>query len=266
MNVKAAGLSSDGLKIVETLKVGEHLTSPNGAYTLTLQADGNLVEKRTSDGVVVWNSLTVAKPVSNGYYAVMAGDGNFLVLDGNNANAAVWGTYTAGKNANSVRLLDDGNLSVFSGSQCVWYSDIIPPTIPTALSSPSKGSNFINLSWKASSDNLGVAGYNIYKNGAYVGTTTTTSYTVTGLTSSITYSFTLRARDAAGNVSGLSNVCSVATDPVLGSYIYNQQIQNMVSQRGTREAFNQIMTDVNNYGSQLFVSEFFTGKCRCPEV
>ena len=60
----------------------------------------------------------------------------------------------------------------------------------------------LGLRWNASTDNVGVTGYRIYRNGTQVGTTTTaTTYTVTGLACGTTYSIGLTAVDAAGNQS-----------------------------------------------------------------
>ena len=63
----------------------------------------------------------------------------------------------------------------------------------------------VPLSWTASTDNVAVTGYDVYRGTTLVGTSTTTSYTVTGLTAGTAYSFTVRAKDAAGNVSAASS-------------------------------------------------------------
>ena len=57
----------------------------------------------------------------------------------------------------------------------------------------------MKLTWNAASDNVGVTGYNVFRNGTQVGTSTSTSYTDSGLTASTAYSYTVKARDAAGN-------------------------------------------------------------------
>jgi len=89
--------------------------------------------------------------------------------------------------------------------------------VPTGLTSPSKTSTSVALSWAASTDNAGgsgMAGYTVYRNGVQVGTPTGTTYTATGLTASTAYSFTVRARDVAGNISAASAALSVTTSPV----------------------------------------------------
>jgi chitodextrinase len=74
----------------------------------------------------------------------------------------------------------------------------------------------VSLSWTASTDNVGVTAYDVYQGTTLAKTVTgappATSTTVTGLSPSTTYSFSVRARDAAGNTSAPSNTVSVTTD------------------------------------------------------
>jgi chitodextrinase len=86
-----------------------------------------------------------------------------------------------------------------------------PPTQPTNLTATAVSSSQINLSWTASTDNVGVAGYTIYRNGTKLTTVTTNSYDNTGLTASTTYSYYVVAYDAAGNNSQASTTVSATT-------------------------------------------------------
>lgn len=79
-------------------------------------------------------------------------------------------------------------------------SESIAPAAPSDLTGIPTEST-ISLSWTASTDNVGVTGYNIYVNGEFNGTTSSTSYTVTGLTAATVYIFSVEAFDAAGNKS-----------------------------------------------------------------
>ncbi len=90
-------------------------------------------------------------------------------------------------------------------------ADTQAPTAPTNLASSSITSSSVSLSWTASTDNVGVTGYDVYKNGTLLTTVTTTSYSVTGLTAATAYSFYVKAKDAAGNVSAASSTISVTT-------------------------------------------------------
>jgi hypothetical protein len=89
--------------------------------------------------------------------------------------------------------------------------DNTPPTSPTNLTARAISSSQIDLLWTASTDNVGVAGYYIYRNGANVGTATTNQYSDTGLQPLTTYSYYVVAFDAAGNVSAPSNTASATT-------------------------------------------------------
>ncbi|MYY03021.1 glycosyl hydrolase family 5 [Streptomyces sp. SID4913] len=89
--------------------------------------------------------------------------------------------------------------------------DTQAPTAPTGLTATAKTSSSVSLSWTASSDDTGVTGYTVYRDGVQVGTSTTTSYTDTGLSASTAYSYTVKAKDAAGNVSAASSALSATT-------------------------------------------------------
>ncbi len=85
------------------------------------------------------------------------------------------------------------------------------PSVPADLVVTDRTATSVTLSWGASTDNVGVASYTINRGGTAAGTTAATSFTVTGLTPSTAYTFTVVARDAAGNVSGPSNQVSATT-------------------------------------------------------
>ena len=85
------------------------------------------------------------------------------------------------------------------------------PTAPTALTATPISGSRIDLTWTASTDNVGVAGYRIFRNGTQVADITATSYSDTGLTDGTTYSYAVRAYDAAGNTSPASNTVTVTT-------------------------------------------------------
>jgi subtilisin family serine protease/fibronectin type 3 domain-containing protein len=91
--------------------------------------------------------------------------------------------------------------------------DKTPPTIPTGLIGTAIGSTQINLTWQASTDNVGVTGYSVYRNGKPIANVGTTSFGDTGLYPSTRYSYHVRAYDGAGNISGNSNTINVTTGP-----------------------------------------------------
>jgi chitodextrinase len=89
--------------------------------------------------------------------------------------------------------------------------DATPPTVPAGLTSSAITQTTLTLSWLASTDIVGVTGYKIFKNGSQIGTSVTTNFSVTGLTASTLYLFTVSAYDAAGNNSAVSSTLSVLT-------------------------------------------------------
>jgi hypothetical protein len=91
--------------------------------------------------------------------------------------------------------------------------DTEAPSDPTNLAASNPTDNTIDLNWTASTDNIGVASYDIYVDGSNSFNTSNTSFTVTGLTANTNYCFTVKAKDSAGNESGFSNQdCETTTD------------------------------------------------------
>jgi chitodextrinase len=91
-------------------------------------------------------------------------------------------------------------------------SDRIAPSSPGRATVTSGFPTVADLAWPASTDNVGVTGYSVFANGAFVGASGTSSVRVTGLKAGTRYSFTVSARDAAGNESKRS-AAAVATTP-----------------------------------------------------
>ncbi len=98
-------------------------------------------------------------------------------------------------------------------------ADTTPPTAPTGLAASGTTADGTNLSWTASTDNVGVTGYDIYRrqgtNGGFtqVGWAVGTSFAATGLSPATRYHFHVVARDAAGNSSPPSAAVTVTTLP-----------------------------------------------------
>ncbi|WP_435260988.1 M4 family metallopeptidase [Tenacibaculum sp. nBUS_03] len=98
-------------------------------------------------------------------------------------------------------------------------ADTQAPSAPSSLVASSISQTALTLNWTASTDNVGVTGYDVYRGSTKISTTTTTtSYNVTGLTANTGYSFSVKAQDAAGNESSSSNVANVTTLPNAVSY------------------------------------------------
>ena len=89
--------------------------------------------------------------------------------------------------------------------------DTQAPSVPTSLGVTTTSSTSVTLGWMASTDNVGVMAYQIFRGATLVGTTSSTSYTDQGLTPCVNYSYTVKAYDGAGNVSGASNLVSATS-------------------------------------------------------
>jgi fibronectin type 3 domain-containing protein len=107
-----------------------------------------------------------------------------------------------------------GNLSGFSNTATATTpADTSAPSSPTNLTAVGSNSTTINLSWTASTDNVGVVGYNVYRDGGAVpiATVSATNFSDTGLGISSTHSYTVKAFDAANNQSTASNTATATT-------------------------------------------------------
>lgn len=89
--------------------------------------------------------------------------------------------------------------------------DTEAPTVPGNVTAVLVGSAGAQISWNPSTDNVGVTGYEVYRDDVLLTTVTTTSYQDTNLQPNTTYAYTVKAKDAAGNVSGPSDPATVTT-------------------------------------------------------
>lgn len=116
-----------------------------------------------------------------------------------------------------------GNLSAASNAVTVKTSGTTPPSdsaapsVPANLTSTAQTTSSVSLSWAASTDNVGVTGYEVYNGGAVAATVTGTTATISSLAANTTYTFTVKAKDAAGNLSAASSALSVKTKAETGN-------------------------------------------------
>ncbi|MCR2806561.1 fibronectin type III domain-containing protein [Paenibacillus soyae] len=199
------------------------LTS-NTAYSFAVRAKDASGNTSALSSAISVTTSSIPTPV----WVHCAGENNMCSFTGTKevrygaAGSYNYGTYTNGVMCGNNIFGDpapgqyktcDVNIAVGGGGG----GDSQAPTAPTGLTSPSKTSSSVSLSWTASTDNVGVTGYEIYRGGTLAGSTTgATSFNVTGLSPSTTYSFTVKARDAAGNVSAASSALSVTTNAPAG--------------------------------------------------
>ncbi|NBE99937.1 chitinase [Nonomuraea sp. KC401] len=89
--------------------------------------------------------------------------------------------------------------------------DTTAPSVPGNLRTTGVTDRSVSLAWNASTDNVGVTGYEVYRGGTLVSTVTGTTHTDAGLSPETRYSYTVRARDAAGNRSAAGNTVNATT-------------------------------------------------------
>lgn len=169
----------------------------------------------TDAGEQVWtNAATNATPVS-GSFTVPTGatDGatRMRVSMKYNAIPTACETFTYGE-------VEDYTVVIQGAGP-----DVTAPSAPTNLTASGTTQTTTNLSWNASTDNVGVTGYDVYRGATLIASVTGTTYQATGLTASTAYTFSVRAKDAAGNISSSSNTVNVTT---LAAPTCNDGVQN----------------------------------------
>jgi len=115
----------------------------------------------------------------------------------------------------AVRAFDKDNYSDFTETKCDTTPavlDVTKPSPPANLVATAASDTRIDLAWTASTDDVGVHGYNIYRGGEIIGTSPGTSYGDTGLDASTEYCYTVSAFDKAGNESVGSNTACATTE------------------------------------------------------
>jgi glucose/arabinose dehydrogenase/PKD repeat protein len=124
-------------------------------------------------------------------------------------------------------------------------ADTTPPSPPLNLQATTVTASTATLSWTASTDNVGVTGYNVYRNGSLIGSTTQTSYTDTGLSPTTSYAYTVAAFDAANNLSQPSSALNVTTPAAVIAFVQQNyatpqtpQAQVSISYNGAQTAGN----------------------------
>jgi chitodextrinase len=204
-------VTDHGVSRVDELTVTPATASvPSGPTNLTVTASG-------TTATLSWTRSASGSPTSYSIYRGTKSDGEAVTPVGTTTGTTTTFTdvglrsgttyfYNVAAN-NSVGVSPDSN----EVSVTVASTDTTPPSAPAGLAAAGTTATSTNLSWGASTDNVGVTGYDVLRNGATVATVTGTSSTVTGLTPATAYTFQVKARDAAGNLSAGSNTVAVTT-------------------------------------------------------
>jgi len=206
------------------------------APNLVANGTTNSVDSNMIDLLLEWNAADPVSPhedARNAYHedifnATAQGNRNPFI-DNPRLATQIWGGTPA-----------EDRWGIFSG-------DTEAPSIPMNVVVSNETSNTIDLSWDASTDNIGVTAYEIYVGGMLDQTVATTNATVTGLSASTTYSFTVLAKDAEGNSSAQStpaNGTTLAGGGGSGGNLY-------ISEYMEGSSFNKALEIANFTGSTV---------------
>ncbi|MFJ9373201.1 carbohydrate binding domain-containing protein [Streptomyces sp. NPDC101455] len=187
--------SSDTAQCSQTVAV-----QPSTTYSLSGWVRGSYVYLGVNGGSSTWTSSPSAYSQLTTSFTTTASQTSATI-------------YVHGWYAQGTYYADDISLD---GPGSGGGGDTQAPTAPTGLTSTGKTSSTVSLSWGASTDNVGVTAYDIYSGSNQVLSVSGTSGTVTGLAAGTAYTFTVKARDAAGNSSAASGAVSVTTSAGAG--------------------------------------------------
>ena len=201
----------------------------------------------------------------------------YLSANSTFANARTYGIQAAvdlyGAGSAEVIATTNAFYAVGIGAAYAGTTDTTAPTAPTNLIASNITANSVVLTWNAATDNVAVTGYNIYNGTNLVTTVTGLTTTVTGLTASTAYTFSVKAKDAAGNLSVFGNAVSVTTAAGSGTayctskgsnasyeYIDYVALNNMVNTTASNSGYGNFTNLVANlpYGANtIYISAGF---------
>lgn len=201
-----------------------------GVFNTTVKNQGGVA---TPSGVVIgvaylvdgnqktWGS--VAGPLAAGASVTIGTDGgSYVIPDGNHTIMA----YVDDMNRFAESNENNNQLSNLISVSSI---DSQPPTVPTSLTATAVSSSQINLSFAASTDNVGVIGYKIFRNGLQIATSISTTYSDANLAASTSYTYAVAAYDKVGNTSASS---AAVTGKTLANVVDDYKIQGFAAAAG----------------------------------
>ncbi|MBL1086025.1 carbohydrate binding domain-containing protein [Streptomyces actinomycinicus] len=190
-SLQGAVTSSDNAQCSQTVAV-----QPDTTYSLSGFVRGSYVYLGVTGGASTWTTSPSAYSRLSVSFTTGAAQTSATV-------------YVHGWYAQGTYYADDIALDGPGGGG---GGDTRAPSAPSGLTSTGKTSSSVSLRWDAATDDVGVTAYDVYSGSGRVLSVSGTSATVSGLSPSTSYTFSVRARDAAGNVSAASGSVSVTTD------------------------------------------------------
>ncbi|WP_240647291.1 fibronectin type III domain-containing protein [Paenibacillus nanensis] len=183
--------------------------SAGTAYTFTVKARDAAGNQSAASGTVTVTTDTVSNSCAvQAWSADTVYTGGQRVSYGGSVYEAQW--WTRGDRPDQSGAWGVWKLIGPCGGGPGTGADTQAPAAPSGLVSTGATASSVALSWNASTDNVAVTGYTVYYGSLSVNVTGTTA-TISGLTANTSYTFTVKARDAAGNLSAASNSLTVST-------------------------------------------------------
>lgn len=187
---------------------------PIGSRTATVQLDGRNWDVWTGPGASGWKVISYV--LQGGATELADFDVKGLIDDGVGRGSINPAHYLIDAEAGfeiwqGGQGLGMNEFSFEASAETGGGEDTAAPTVPAGVSVTGTTAGSVSLSWAPATDDTGVSGYDVYRDGVKAGTTASTSFTDTGLAASSAHSYTVRARDAAGNVSAASAAVTATT-------------------------------------------------------
>ncbi len=217
-----AGNNSDDMSVNVTANAGPFVVNvpntnvswpANSSQTVTWDVAGTTGNGINTANVDIYLSTDDGDTFSIALATAVPNDGSHTITVPN-----VQGTQNRIMVKGSGNIFFDISNSNFEISGIV-TPDTEAPSTPSSLTASNTSTSSTDLSWNAATDNIGVIGYDVYRGSTVLATVAGTSYTVTGLSPESSYTFRVKAKDAAGNESGFSNTINVTTEagiPITG--------------------------------------------------
>ena len=213
-NYSYSVLAYDAAGNVSSLSNSISISTATSTDTIIPSTPTNLTATATSSNEINLSWTAATDNIAVIGYTILRNN----VIIANSANSAFTDMSVLPSTSYSYTVLAydaAGNLSLQSNTATATTpatpSDTTLPSAPSNLLANAITPNRVNLNWTAATDNISVTGYNIYRDNIFVATSSTNSFANIGLNASTTYTFYVKAYDAAGNLSLQSNIATATT-------------------------------------------------------
>lgn len=187
---------------------------PIGSRTATVQLDGRNWDVWTGPGASGWKVISYV--LQGGATELADFDVKDLIDDGVGRGSINPAHYLIDAEAGfeiwqGGQGLGMNGFAFEASTESGGGTDTQAPTVPAGVAVTGTTDSSVSLSWSPATDDTGVSGYDVYRDGVKAGSTASASFTDTGLAASSSHSYTVRARDAAGNISAASAAVGATT-------------------------------------------------------